>query len=295
MAASGPVLYGVIGGSGVYKMDCLTDVSEIEIDTPFGKPSDKVIVASIEGVRCAFIPRHNRNHIYTPSEVPYAANIYALKTLGVKYLLSVTAVGSLQEHLKPGDLVVASQFVDKTTGIRRSTFFGDGCVGHVPMGLPFDPIFADVAVHAITAALPEVTVHPRGVMVTMEGPAFSTKAESMANRAFCGADLIGMTTATESKLAREAEMAHCVVAMVTDMDAWSDAPHVDVATVMKTLASNGHHAQIFTKAIILALHAKGEFKCEAHDACQFAVMTKKDHIPAATLKKLEPIVGRWIN
>ena len=292
--AEKPILYGVIGGSGVYKMDCLTNIEERDIDTPFGKPSDKVIVAEIEGTRCAFIPRHNRNHLFTPTEVNYAANVYALKTLGVKYLISVTAVGSLQEHMKPGELVVLGQFIDRTTGQRRSTFFGDGCVGHVPLGLPFDPNFHDLAYHAITEALPNVEVHKHGVSVTMEGPGFSTKAESLANK-HMGGDLIGMTTATEAKLAREAEMAHCVIGMVTDMDAWTDAPHVDVATVVATLTANGTNAQVFTKAIVQALAAKGEFECEAHNACQYAVMTKKELIPPATYEKLKPIIGRWIS
>lgn len=288
---SEPVLYGVIGGSGVYRMEGLEDPKEYAITTPFGEPSDKITVAKVNGVYCAFLPRHNRHHYYTPTEVNYRANIYALKVLGVKYLLSITATGSLQEHMRPGDLVVVDQLIDKTY-TRQSTFFGEGCVAHAVFAHPCCSIFAKKAADAIARALPDVKLHTKGCLVTMEGPAFSTKAESLLNKK-SGGDLIGMTTATESKLAREAEMAHCVIAMVTDMDAWSDEPHVDVSVVIATLTRNGNNAQIFTKAIIDEL-AKEEFVSEAHSALAVAIMTPKDVIPYSTRRKLEPLIGKYL-
>jgi 5'-methylthioadenosine phosphorylase len=287
-----PVLYGVIGGSGVYKMEGLEDPKEYAISTPFGDPSDKITVAKVHGVYCAFLPRHNRHHYYTPTEVNYRANIYALKILGVKYLLSITATGSLQDHMRPGDMVVVDQLIDKSYA-RESTFFGNGCVAHAVFAHPTCALFNQRAFEAIQAALPAVKVHPKGCLVTMEGPAFSTKAESLLNKQ-SGGDLIGMTTATESKLAREAEMAHCVIAMVTDMDAWSDEPHVDVSVVIATLTRNGNNAQIFTKAIIGEL-AKEQFVSEAHSALAVAIMTPKDCIPIGTKLRLQALIGKYVN
>jgi len=286
-----PVLYGVIGGSGVYKIDGLEDVKEVIVNTPYGEPSDAITVARFEGTLVAFLPRHNRNHYYTPTEVNYRANIYAFKLLGVKYLLSITATGSLREDYRPGDLVVVDQLVDKTVH-RESTFFGQGCVGHVVFGHPTCEKFNAKALDAITKTLPDVKVHPKGTLVTMEGPGFSTKAESLLNKQ-CGGDLIGMTAATESKLAREAEMAHCIIAMVTDMDAWSDEPHVDVSVVIATLKRNGDNAQKFTKAIITAI--KGDqFESEAHSALAVAIMTPKDKIPYGTRRRLGPIISKYV-
>lgn len=286
-----PVLYGVIGGSGVYKMSGLEDAREVNIATPFGEPSDAITVARVNGTMVAFLPRHNRNHYYTPTEVNYRANIYAMKVLGVQYLLSITATGSLRADMRPGDMVVVDQIIDKTMH-RESTFFGEGCVGHCVFGHPTCATFNAKAVEAITKALPDVKVHPKGCLVTMEGPGFSTKAESLLNKQ-SGGDLIGMTAATESKLAREAEMAHCIVAMVTDMDAWSDEPHVDVSVVVATLKRNGDNAQIFTKAIIDSI--KGDkFVSEAHTALAVAIMTPKDKIPYGTKRKLGPILSKYV-
>ena len=293
MAFPTDVLYGIIGGSGVYKMEFLQNIVEYDMESPYGSPSDKVAVADFDGIKCAFLPRHGRHHTFTPTEVNYRANIYVFKQLGVKYLLSVTAVGSLQPHLRPGDLVLCSQFIDKTVH-RKSTFFGEGCVAHLPMGLPYDPKLRQIAFEAVQAVLPDVKVHNGGCTVTMEGPAFSTKAESLANKQM-GGDVIGMTTATETKLAREAEMAHVVVSMVTDMDAWSDEPHVTVETVIKTLTQNGKNSQIFTRAILNAISkAEGTFECEAHTALKFGVMTPKEMIPKETYNRLELFIGKWM-
>ena len=286
-----PVLVGVIGGSGVYKMEMLKNTEQVTISTPFGAPSDQITIATLHGIRCAFIPRHGRNHTLTPTEVNYRANIFAFKTLGVKYLISVTAVGSLKEDRKPGDLVVVDQLIDQTKN-RVSTFFGNGIVAHVPFGHPTCQKFNKLAVDAITKALPGVKVHPAGTLVTMEGPVFSTKAESLFHRQI-GGDLIGMTTATESKLAREAEMAHLCVAMVTDMDAWLDEDHVDVEKVIKTLTENAAHAQVYLSAIIEEI-AKNPFQSDAHDALKVAIMTKPELVPFPIKRDLAPLIGRYL-
>ena len=285
-----PVEVGVIGGSGVYKMEFLENAEHVTIQTPFGPPSDQIVVATVSGIRCAFLPRHNRNHTINPSEINYRANIFAMKTLGVKFLLSVTAVGSLREDYQPGNLVLVDQLIDKTY-TREASFFTNGIVAHVPFGHPTCDKFREVACEAIAKVLPEVKVHKTGCLVTMEGPAFSTKAESMLNRNI-DADLIGMTSATESKLAREAEMAHCIVAMVTDMDAWTD-DHVDVEKVMITLRNNAANAQLYTKAVIEAV-GKTSFKSDAHDALKVAIMTPEAVVPLTIKRDFAPLIGRYM-
>ena len=285
------VTVGIIGGSGVYKMDCLQNATSYKVDTPFGAPSDELIVATVKGVKCVFIPRHGKHHVVTPTEVNYRANIFALKMLGVKYLLSISAVGSLCEEMQPGDLVLIDQIIDRTYG-RRSTFFGEGIVAHVPFGHPVCDKLHDVALTAVRKALPSVKVHSKGTVVTMEGPVFSTKAESMMNRQL-GGNLIGMTTATEAKLAREAEIAFVSVCMVTDMDAWVDENHVDVAKVMKVLHDNAEHAQTFTATVIETL-GQCQVDSDAHSALAVAIMTKPDGMPADRVKALQPIIGKYV-
>eukprot|EP00388_Colpodella_angusta_P006076 GDKJ01018277.1.p1 GENE.GDKJ01018277.1~~GDKJ01018277.1.p1 ORF type:complete len:295 (-),score=42.02 GDKJ01018277.1:63-947(-) len=286
------ILVGVIGGSGVYKMDCLENPVQYKISTPFGEPSDVITVATVKGVKCAFLPRHGRGHVVTPTEVNYQANIFALKLVGVKYLLSIAAVGSLHEKYQPGDLCFYDQLIDRTIA-RKSTFFGRGIVAHVPFGHPVCEKMHDIALAATKAALPEsVKLHPKGTLVTMEGPVFSTKAESLMNRQF-GGDLIGMTSATEAKLAREAEMAFAGVAMVTDLDAWHDEDHVDVAKVMKTMAGNAEHAQNFTAAIIEAV-GTNLFESPCHSAMSVAIMTRADAVPPQILNEMQPLVGKYL-
>ena len=294
MAAPSDVLIGIIGGSGVYKMDFVdaANPTSYKIDTPFGAPSDDILVAEVDGVKCAFLPRHGRAHTFTPTEVNYRANIFAMKVLGVRYLLSVTAVGSLREHLQPGDLVVVDQLIDRTSG-RKQTFFGNGIVAHVAFSHPMCPNLSKLVVKAVATALPNVKVHEGATLVTMEGPAFSTQAESLMNRQLSG-DLIGMTTATESKLCREAEIAHCCVAMVTDMDSWTGDNHVDVAKVMHTLHQNSNNAQIYTKAVIEAI-GRTKPDSEAHDALKVAIMTHKAHIPEAVRLSLQPLIGKYVS
>jgi 5'-methylthioadenosine phosphorylase len=291
MTATAPVLIGVIGGSGVYKMGFLRETESVDIHTPFGAPSDSIIISTVHGIRCAFLPRHGRNHTLTPTEVNYRANVYAMKTLGVKYLVSVTAVGSLREELVPSDFVLVDQLIDRTVH-RVSTFFGNGCVGHVPFGHPLCDKFRAIAFDAAKLVLPDTKIHNGGTLVTMEGPVFSTKAESLMNRQF-GGHLIGMTSSTESKLAREAEMAHLVVAMVTDTDAWKDEDHVDVAKVMEIMKRNSANVQILVEKII-EMVSKTPFTSEAHDACKVAIMTPHHKIPDQVKRDLAPIIGRYV-
>lgn len=288
-----PVLLGVIGGTGVGKLFCLTDAVQLDIDTPFGKPSAPITVAKLSGFPCAFLPRHGTNYSILPSEVNNPGNLYALKILGVKYVLAINAVGSLDAGYRPGDLVLVDQLIDKTYR-RATTFFGNGCVAFTDFAHPFSAAFRDIAYAAMTASFPEVQsgafkIHKTGTLVTMEGPQFSTKAESLANKQ-AGGHLIGMTTAPEAKLAREAEMAYCTVAMVTDMDAWSDEPHVTVAQVMETMAANGAKAQKFPVAIVEGLR-KNLFEDPAHNALQYAITTKPEFIPQETKERLYHIVG----
>lgn len=280
---------GVIGGSGLYEIDSLADVEEIELDTPFGRPSDAIISGVLNGVRMLFVPRHGRGHIYTPSEVPYRANIWALKSLGAEWCISLSAVGSLREEIVPGHVCIVDQFIDRTKG-RASTFFGDGIVGHVAFGDPVSPLLADVLVRASNAA--GATVHVGGTYVCMEGPAFSTRAESELYRSW-GASVIGMTNLPEAKLAREAELPYATVALATDYDCWhQDHDNVDVAQVIETLTKNVALAkQIIVEA---AARVPDGLDPAVDGAAQWAVMTKRELIPAERLEALAPIVGKYL-
>lgn len=289
-----PVLLGVIGGSGVGKLDCLEGAKNYDITTPFGAPSAPITIAKVAGFPCAFLPRHGTNYNILPSEVNNQANIYAFKVLGVRYVLAINAVGSLDAAYRPGDLVVVSQLIDKTFR-RQTTFFGHGAVAFTDFAHPFSEKFRELAFNAMLKIFPEANVgkafkiHKAGTIVTMEGPQFSTKAESLANKQ-AGGHLIGMTTGPEAKLAREGEMAYCSVAMVTDMDAWSDEPHVDVTQVLATMAANASKAQKFPAAIIEALK-QDLFVDPAHSALEHAIMTRPDCIPKETKERLYHIAG----
>jgi 5'-methylthioadenosine phosphorylase len=222
------VKIGIIGGSGLYKMDSLKDIEEVVVQTPFGSPSDAIITGTLNGERVAFLARHHRNHTLLPSELPFRANIYAMKSLGVEYLISASAVGSLKEEVKPLDMVVPDQFIDRTKN-RVSTFFGEGIVAHITFGDPVCKNLAGVLADSIASLnLPDVTLHRGGTYVCMEGPAFSTKAESNLYRSW-GATVIGMTNLPEAKLAREAEIAYATLALATDYDCWH--PGHDSVTV----------------------------------------------------------------
>ncbi|KAG5511448.1 hypothetical protein JKF63_07411 [Porcisia hertigi] len=290
------VAIAVIGGSGVYKLDCLKNARYYDVPTPYGNPSGQLCVAEVKGVPCVFLPRHGPHHTYNPSEVNYRANICALKIMGVRYILAINAVGSLDEKYKPGDLALCNQIIDKTYA-RKATFFEDGVVAHVDFAHPISHALNTIVYQALSLCFPGAvdgkdggfTIHKSGTLVTMEGPQFSTKAESILNKSI-GGHLIGMTSATEARLAREAEIAYATVAMVTDMDAWSDAPHVDVSQVLQVVAANAEKAQCYPPVIIKSL-AENLFDDPAHHALQYAIMTKPEHIPEETKKRIAPLVA----
>ena len=287
------VKIGIIGGSGLYQMSALNNVKEIGIDTPFGKPSDNLIVGELEGVKVAFLARHGRNHHLTPSEVPYRANIYAMKTIGVEYLISASAVGSLQAEVKPLDLVLPDQFLDRTKS-RVSTFFGDGIVGHIAFGDPICHQLSGILADAIEALdLPEITLHQGGTYVCMEGPAFSTKAESNMYR-MLGGTIIGMTNLPEAKLAREAEIAYATLALATDYDCWHpDHDSVTVDLIIANLHKNASNAQQVIQETVRQLGAN-LFISEAHSALKYAIITPMDKVPDATKQKLELLLRKYM-
>lgn len=284
---------GIIGGSGLYQMEALKDVEEIEVETPFGPPSDAFIVGTLDGTRVAFLARHARGHRLLPSELPFRANIYAMKTLGVEYLISASAVGSLQEAAKPLDMVIPDQFIDRTKN-RVSTFFGDGIVAHIAFGDPVCGHLAQVLGDAIASLdLPDVTLHRGGTYVCMEGPAFSTKAESNLYRSW-GATVIGMTNLPEAKLAREAEIAYATLALVTDYDCWHpDHDSVTVEMVIGHLMKNAANAQRVIRETVRRLSADPP-PSDAHSALKFAILTSLDTAPEATKQKLELILKKYL-
>jgi 5'-methylthioadenosine phosphorylase len=284
---------GIIGGSGLYKMDALKDVEEVQIQTPFGYPSDTLILGTLEGTRVAFLARHNRNHTLLPSELPFRANIYAMKQLGVEYLISASAVGSLKEEVKPLDMVVPDQFIDRTKN-RVSTFFGEGIVAHIAFGDPICRNLAGVLADAIASLnLPNVSLHQGGTYVCMEGPAFSTKAESNLYRSW-GATVIGMTNLPEAKLAREAEIAYATLALATDYDCWHpDHDSVTVDMVVSNLQRNAVNAQKVIQETVRRL-SENPPPSTAHSALKYAILTPLDKVPAATKEKLELILKKYI-
>ena len=280
---------GIIGGSGLYAMPGITGLREHFIDTPFGAPSDAYMVGELDGRPVAFLPRHGRGHRILPSELNFRANIYAMKKLGVERILSVSAVGSLKEEHKPTDFVIPDQFIDRTFA-RASTFFGEGVVAHVGFG---DPICSVVA-RAFEAACKEVGVVGKlgGTYVCMEGPQFSTRAESNLYRSW-GADVIGMTNLQEAKLAREAEMSYATLAMVTDYDCWREGhDDVTVEQVIAVIHQNADNAGKVVRAAV-ALLPKG-VQSPFAEALKFAIMTDKTTIPAATKEKLAMLIGRYL-
>lgn len=285
-----PPRIGVIGGSGLYQMDGLTDVEEHRVATPFGNPSDAIIIGTLAGARVAFVARHGRGHTITPSEVNYRANIYALKTLGVEQIISISACGSLREHLHPGEIVIPDQLFDFTKQ-RAYTFFGDGLVSHVSVADPFCPRLSAL----VGDAMEEFggTVHRGGCFITIEGPRFSTRGESHAYRAW-GMDIIGMTTSPEAFLAREAEMCYAVMAHVTDYDVWHETEEaVNVEMLLETLAANAVLAQNGLRGLIAKLTAD-ERDCECSSALATALITQRDMIPKETKVKLSPIVTKYL-
>jgi len=289
---SQPVV-GVIGGSGLYEIEGLTNVEEIIVETPFGSPSDAYITGTLEGVKMVFLPRHGRGHRFLPSEVNYRANVYGMKTLGVDRIISVSAVGSMKEEIVPGHIVIPDQFFDRTQGKRGSTFFGNGVVGHVQFA---DPICPGMAQRLHTAAKTAgATVHMGGTYVCIEGPNFSTRAESNIYRSW-GVDIIGMTNIPEARLAREAEICYATVALATDYDCWHEGhDDVSVEAVIAVIKQNVATARQIIKEAVKSISAGQEFAiCGCAEALKFAVMTDPARIPKQTRQDLQPLIGKYL-
>jgi 5'-methylthioadenosine phosphorylase len=282
---------GIIGGSGLYQMPELKDVEEVRVETPFGNPSDAFMVGTLEGVRVAFLPRHGRGHRILPTDLPFRANIYAMKLLGVEEILSASAVGSLQEQYAPLDMVIPSQFFDRTRArAHESTFFGEGIVAHMAFAHPVCGALGDVLESSCKTA--GVKVHRGGTYLCMEGPAFSTKAESNVYRQW-GMDIIGMTNLQEAKLAREAEICYATLALVTDYDCWhEDHDAVTIETVVEYLNKNVRNAQITIRDAVKQLAHKVR-TCDCGSAMKNAIFTSPELWPAETAKKLDAIIGKY--
>ena len=281
---------GIIGGSGLYGMADVTEREEVKITTPFGEPSAPYLLGTLRGKRVAFLARHGGGHRVSPSELNFRANIFGMKTLGVEYILSASAVGSLKEEYRPADIVIPDQFFDRTKG-RASSFFGRGLVGHVGFAHPFCAILSGIACDSGKRA--GATVHKGGTYVCMEGPQFSTLAESKLYRSW-GMDIIGMTNLQEAKLAREAEICYTTIALVTDYDCWHpEHDSVTVEMVMSTLAKNSATAQqIISGAVERLPYAR---TCECASALKYALVTRPEMVPDQLKKDLAPIIGRYIS
>jgi len=282
-------IIGVIGGSGLYQMAGLENVREVEVKTPFGKPSDKFVRGVLDGVEFLFLPRHGKGHRWLPTEVNSRANIFAMKKLGVERIISVSAVGSLREEIAPGHVVVPDQFIDRTTQ-RPSTFFGKGIVGHVSLA---DPFCKDLAAKLANAATQEgAKVHARGTYLCMEGPQFSTRAESHLYRGW-GAAVIGMTNIQEAKLAREAEICFATLALSTDYDCWNEAVgNVEIEQVLKVLQQNVELARRTIRRVVTALSDARSCGCES--SLKDAIITERTRIPKNVRANLKPIIGKYL-
>jgi 5'-methylthioadenosine phosphorylase len=280
---------GIIGGSGLYEMEELNDVEHVSIKTPFGSPSDAYTIGTLEGIRVAFLSRHGKGHRLTPSELNFQANIYGFKILGVEHLISITAVGSLRENIRPLDIVVPDQFFDCTKQ-RRSTFFGNGLVAHIAFADPVCPDLAQLIYKGGSKV--GAAVHSGGTLLCIEGPSFSTRAESIVYRQW-GMDIIGMTSLQEAKLAREAEICWAAIALVTDFDCWhEEESEVNVETVVQNLKKNISLAKKIIQAVVPKISE--ERKCICAKALKDAIMTEAGDIPAQTRKKLELLVSKYL-
>ncbi len=279
--------FGVIGGSGLYEIEGLSRVREVEIETPFGSPSDAIVVGELAGVSVAFLARHGRGHRLLPTEINYRANVWAMKSLGVEFILSASAVGSLREEIAPLDFVIVDQFYDRTRH-RPDTFFGEGIVAHVSLADPVCPHLAPVVAAAAREA--GARVHEGGTYVCMEGPQFSTRAESAVYRSW-GASVIGMTNYQEARLAREAEICYVTMAMVTDYDCWkTDEEPVSVATVIERLRTNAERAKEVVRKV--AARLPEERTCPCATALEHAIITARDRVPEEAVRRLGPVVAR---
>jgi 5'-methylthioadenosine phosphorylase len=280
---------GVIGGSGLYKIKGLTDIQEVNIDTPFGKPSDNITTGRLEGVEVAFLPRHGRGHHISPTEIPARANIYALKSLGVEHIIAVNAVGSFKQEIKPGDLVIPDQIIDRTRS-RVNSFFSEGIVVHIPFADPFCPVLSQILFQAAKEI--GASVHPKGTYVAMEGPAFSTRAESRLYRSW-GADIIGMTALPEAKLAREAEICYAIIAGVTDYDSWQEKSEpITVDVILNILRQNIDAIKKIIKLAVARIPQRRN--CECATALKAAIVTTRRFIPPEQKEKLSLLIGKYL-
>lgn len=282
---------GIIGGSGIYDIDGLEDATWVEVDTPWGAPSDAILTGTLDGVGMAFLPRHGRGHVHTPSSVPYRANIDALKRIGVTDVVAVSACGSFRDKMEPGHFVIVDQFIDRTIA-REKSFFGPGCVGHVSVAHPTCPRLSDACETAARAA--GINVHRGGTYLAMEGPQFSTLAESRMYREQWGADVIGMTNMPEAKLTREAELCYASVAMITDYDSWHpDHGEVDVAEIVATLMGNAEKGRALVAGLPALLGADRALCPHACDrALENAILTAPDKRDPDMLANLSVVAGR---
>jgi len=280
---------GVIGGTGLYDIEGMNGVEEVELDTPFGKPSDAITVGKLEGVGIAFLPRHGKGHRIMPTEIPARANIYALKSLGVERIIAIHSVGSFKEEIKPGDLVIPDQLIDRTKS-RVNTFFGEGIVAHIPFAEPFCPVLNQILFEAAKEA--GASVHQGGTYVVMEGPAFSTRAESRLHRSW-GTDIIGMTALPEAKLAREAEICYATIACVSDYDSWhKEREPVTVEIILDTLHKNIDTAKKIIKLAVTRIPEKRD--CECATALKTAIVTAPAVMPAEQKEKLSLLIGKYL-
>lgn len=282
------VRIGVIGGSGLYQMEGLEDVHEVEIATPFGKPSDSITIGRLGDVSVAFLPRHGKGHTIMPSNIPSKANIYALKHLGVERIISVSAVGSLREKIAPLDLVIPDQLIDRTR-LRENTFFDEGLVAHIGFAEPFCPHLSGMLGHA--ALQSSDRIHLTGTCIVMEGPAFSTKAESLMYRSW-GASIIGMTALPEAKLAREAELCYAMLACVTDYDVWHETEKpVSVELIIANLQQNASRSQEVLKTLIPRLSEGRDCGCDS--ALENGIITHQSLVPKETIERLQFLIGKY--
>ena len=280
---------GVIGGSGLYEMEGLEEVQTVSLTTPFGNPSDSFIVGNLGGAKVAFLPRHGRGHRIQPSSLNFRANIYGMKMLGAQWIIGVSAVGSMKESIHPGDMIIPNQFIDLTKG-RPNTFFDNGIVCHIAFADPVCPVLGQILIQAGQEA--GATVHKDGTYLCIEGPQFSTRAESMLYRTW-GVDVIGMTNLPEAKLAREAEICYATIAFATDYDCWhEEAEDVSIGEVLRILAQSTKTAKSAIRIAVERLPEKRECLCAT--ALKHALITAKRYIPEKTKKDLEPILGKYL-
>ncbi len=284
---------GVIGGSGLYHMAGMTDVEEAKVQTPFGDPSDAIMVGKVAGVSMAFLPRHGRGHRISPTEIPARANIWALKSLGVEWVISVSAVGSLREHIAPRDLIIPDQLFDRTKS-RVNSFYEGGIVVHCTFAEPFCPTLSKLLLDS-TRELGDVKVHEGGTYVCMEGPLFSTKAESNVYRKW-GMDIIGMTALPEAKLAREAELCYAVIACATDYDCWHETEEsVTVEMVIGNLSANVANAQRILQKVAQSIPAdRSGLACDCRNALATAIITDRSLIPAEVKERYSLLIGKYL-